>query len=152
MGQTHMWGQEHRHGDSLLGHKMGPDRARRFAGEECDPNLPGGGSGLSMDQVTNALKRFGLKVRTLPEPFGTLKQLQNAIDRGSPIIVSIEMHDPGDHAVVIVGYDDDHIYVNDPVVLHPDRIRKDRFKSIWSADGLVVSGTFRRNKPAKRSL
>ncbi len=125
---------------AFFGYEIGPDRARRFAGGRCDSAEEGGGHGLTNDKILKALRGIGLTVRALKEPGATLKQLTNAIDKGSPVIVSIHGSEPGDHAVVVVGYDDAHIYVNDPAVLRPDRILTERFRQMWAGDGLVVSG------------
>ncbi len=121
-------------------YEIGPDRARRFAGAQCDPNEDGGGHGLDTNQIVRAIRGIGLEVRRLRDRYATLKQLRNAIDNECPIIVSVQVNVPGDHAVVVVGYDDNHIYVNDPLVYRPQLIPADTFQDMWARDGLVVRG------------
>ncbi len=121
-------------------YEIGPDRARRFAGAQCDPNEDGGGHGLDTNQIVRAIRGIGLEVRRLRDRYATLKQLRNAIDNECPIIVSVQVNVPGDHAVVVVGYDDNHIYVNDPLVYRPQLIPADTFQDMWARDGLVVKG------------
>lgn len=51
---------------------------------------------------------------------GTVADFVSTIESGLPLLEAVDTNDPlywpycGDHAVVVIGFDDEHVYVNDP--------------------------------------
>ena len=71
---------------------------------------------------------------------GSLTELETLIEYGTPIIVSVRTEDlpcwsfNTDHTVVIVGFDEQSVYVNDPYFENaPQTISRDDFYLVWIA-------------------
>lgn len=71
-----------------------------------------------------------------------MKQLENEIDKGKPVIIRIKINEYL-HTVVVVGYDENYLYVHDPAVgaylkCKPEKLlevwRQTEFKAIIIAD------------------
>ena len=82
------------------------------------------------------LARLGVQVAM---DVGNEAQLQQAIDRDLPVIAFLFTGElpywPANtpHAVVIAGYDDAHLYVNDPAfAIAPQAVQWDEFMLAWS--------------------
>jgi outer membrane murein-binding lipoprotein Lpp len=75
---------------------------------------------VTFDQTLNALAYFGYKIRGTTDR--TLVELKSFIDDDTPFLALVHYGDlpgrqdtyVGGHAVVVVGYDDKYVYVNDP--------------------------------------
>lgn len=75
---------------------------------------------ITYDQIRTALAFFNYKI--LGSTFKTIADLKKSIDSGVPFIAIVHYGDlpnrqdtyTGGHAVVVTGYDDNNIYVNDP--------------------------------------
>jgi len=78
-----------------------------------------------------------------------MEKIQGSIDHGFPIIVSVKPgfgENGGDHLVLVVGYDDENFYINDPqrkgYEKDPIRISLERFKEYWK--GLTIFTEFQK--------
>jgi len=75
---------------------------------------------VNFDQIRKALDAFGYKL--IGETYKTMDDLKKSIDKGIPFIAIVHYGDlpnrqdtyTGGHAVVVTGYDDNNVYVNDP--------------------------------------
>ena len=75
---------------------------------------------VNFDQIRKALDTFGYKL--IGETYKTMDDLRKSIDKGIPFIAIVHYGDlpnrqdtyTGGHAVVVTGYDDSNVYVNDP--------------------------------------
>lgn len=75
---------------------------------------------ITFEQIRKALESFQYKIIGLS--FKTISDLKKSIDSGVPFIAVLHYGDlpnrqdtyTGGHAVVVTGYDDSNIYVNDP--------------------------------------
>ena len=70
--------------------------------------------------------------------YGAEEELRAAIERATPPIVFVKTgdlpywHDNTSHAVVLTGYDDEAVYLNDPAfVANPQRVSWDDFMLAW---------------------
>ena len=92
---------------SYLGVNIRPDEITQEFGKDRAQSLDG------MNYVFNLLaSRYGVKgINSLPA--GTIADLKGALDQGNPVIAH-GFFTGGGHLVVVVGYDDNGYYVNDP--------------------------------------
>jgi len=86
------------------------------------------------------LETLGLEVQLLS---GTLDEIRSAIANGQPVVVFLwtgelshwQSEDSVDylHAVVVIGFDEAHLLVNDPAyTTHPVSILRQEFLETWS--------------------
>jgi len=66
----------------------------------------------------------------------TLEELKAQIDMGSPVIVRLEINGVR-HTVVVVGYDDRYVYVNDPARGPAKPVPIKKFMRQWSRTGYL---------------
>lgn len=92
------------------------------------------GLGTPSFKIRN-LSRLGIKVDYRQ---GSLENLQDHLEAGRPCIIFLRTgdlpywHRITDHAVVIVGINDEHVYLNDPaVVLSPVQVSLGDFDLAW---------------------
>lgn len=128
-----------------LGKNVTPDGIIRGAG------LPIGAHAYSFEQLLTAASYCGIKMYV--EPVATWPVIQNAIALGDPVITLLRYGEisnnqddfDGSHFWVVVGFDDEYVYVNDPDWWEPRRIEgKARAIPLWEfkqAIGSALSAT-----------
>ena len=67
----------------------------------------------------------------------TLEELKAQIDMGRPVVVRLEINGVR-HTVVVVGYDDRYVYVNDPAKGPAVPVPVKRFVKLWSRTGCLA--------------
>ena len=72
--------------------------------------------------------------------------IRGAIDRNQPVIVFVKTGDLSywpdntSHAIVVVGYDDEHVFLNDPVFADaPERSEWNEFMLAWSEQDFMLA-------------
>jgi ABC-type bacteriocin/lantibiotic exporter with double-glycine peptidase domain len=87
-----------------------------------------GASGSRLAELARARGLFAIAYE------GDLRQLEDSLDKGRPIIVTLGAGDGRlHHDVVVVGLEDDHVLLHDPSAGRDRRLRKDEFERRWSA-------------------
>ena len=114
------WHQQVQHGDDV------PPLSE--IAEALDSDRAGGVLGSDMRRY---LKSRGFHAFAFE---GSSKDLQDHVDRGRPLIVSLN-RGATKHYVVVVGYDDarGYVYVNDPAVKKTLRLKQTSFEGDWGA-------------------
>lgn len=92
---------------------------------------PYGTPGSRLNNLTN----LGVRVRYTR---GSLDELLDSLDLGQPCVVRVRTHQlpywtyATDHAVLVVGYDEQTVYVNDPAFEQaPQRVPRTDFELAW---------------------
>ena len=87
--------------------------------------------------IANLADALGLVVEIHTD--GTLERFEPYIESGLPVIVAVDADDPQDwpyvrhHAVVVIGFDDQHVFVNDPAQLETGlAVDLNTFMLAWS--------------------
>ena len=89
------------------------------------------------------LDQLGIQVTVAAGDDSTIR---SAIDRNQPVIVFIKTGDLSywpdntSHAIVVVGYDDEHVFLNDPVFVDaPKRSAWNEFMLAWSEQDYMLA-------------
>lgn len=87
-----------------------------------------GASGSRLAELARARGLFAITYQ------GDLRQLEESLDKGRPLIVALgagngRLH----HDVVVVGYEANHVLLHDPSEGRDRRLRKGEFDRRWSA-------------------
>lgn len=87
--------------------------------------------------IANLANALGLVVEIHTD--GILDRFEAYIESGLPVIVAVDADDPLDwpyvrhHAVVVIGFDDQHVFVNDPAQAETGReVALNTFMLAWS--------------------
>lgn len=77
---------------------------------------------------------------------GAMVAILDSIKKGYPVIVSVKkyfQYEDKRHQVVIIGFDDDHLYINDPIAKdpanHPMKVTKDYFLEAFNYQAIFIS-------------
>ena len=88
--------------------------------------------------ATNVHHLKALNLEVTYQQFGTFEDLYNYLGQGYPCIVFIKTGELSywneniSHAVVVVGLDDQHIYLNDPAIpTAPVQVERNEFDLAW---------------------
>jgi len=100
-----------------------------YGAEDITPDQLSATWGTSVAQTTEGLARVfnteaaarGLRVRDQAVESGTLRRLHALLDEGKPVIVHGGFSSVG-HLLVLVGYDANHYYANDPASRWTERL------------------------------
>lgn len=113
----------------------GIEKTEKELADLCNHSLE---LGIDDKSIKKTAESFGFKVEVTN--FSEFEDIQNWLDRGIPIIVdwfTTGRRDyPEDsvavgHYSVVVGLNDEYIYLQDPEVGRMRKIKKEDFKSVW---------------------
>lgn len=115
-------------------------------GEELYPELKRSLGFVSANSIANVLKKHGYQAKANHGNIDTLKQ---QLAKGNPIIVFISI--PGDtHYAVVVGYDEQHIYLVDSLTENANALdtrynrvlTTEAFEDVWETRTLLPKNIY----------
>ena len=123
----------------------------RHFGEDADgetlfPELKRTLGFVSANSITDVFERHGYQARAYHGSVDTLKQ---RLSEGNPIIVFIRI--PGDtHYAVVVGYDEQHMYLADPLAENANAsdarynrvLKAEDFEAVWKTGTLLPDNIY----------